>query len=554
MSRILIPDPSVLAALQQAFPGYNAQRALTKYLRALESQLWRAEVKGRTLYQLRLGLYPVSLHDLAQQGGQFGPQKVRLHKWLRENQLELVKTVTTGSNLTEKMSNVKLTSLVAYVDPAPILPTNSLASPAVNQAPMPSFDLSDFDEGDDLIKRLYSDLMGEDREENIKNYHRVPVNIASLRNYRRWLESSATRLNQAQKEQYLQQSQVILTVAEILGCYLQRKKPSPFGRMYYEGLSVQNINKELRQAMLGGCWEYDIRSSVVAWKMGYADEAHAHYQLNRKLEKEFFSSIYYLEDKEMLLAEVRRDVFGKDHALSKDYQNRLIKQALTALSFGATARSAGWQDAAGEWHNPALVDIFRNKEERDRFMKQDIISRFIKEQKLLDDYLFAAAKEIAPTLLQKRIVQTPSGRPSKAKVLAFCYQHAETRVMNIVRRVAKEHGRQVVANIHDAIVVKPRFGTDLKEDIEYQMQIETKNPYWRLTTKELRPYLPPNPDDEPEARAHRRRIAEEEAKAQGVAWVPEHPSLSERQRQWALAAPKPLVEGFDDGSRAYRNR
>lgn len=54
------------------------------------------------------------------------------------------------------------------------------------------------------------------------------------------------------------------------GYYVQRKKPSAFGRMYYEGVSVQNINKDLRSAVLGDCWEYDIRSSVVAWKMGWA--------------------------------------------------------------------------------------------------------------------------------------------------------------------------------------------------------------------------------------------------------------------------------------------
>ena len=63
-------------------------------------------------------------------------------------------------------------------------------------------------------------------------------------------------------------ARTILAIASVMsGNYLQRKKPSAFGRLYYEGVSVQNINKELRRAVLGNCWEYDIRSSVVAWKM-----------------------------------------------------------------------------------------------------------------------------------------------------------------------------------------------------------------------------------------------------------------------------------------------
>jgi hypothetical protein len=34
------------------------------------------------------------------------------------------------------------------------------------------------------------------------------------------------------------------------GYYLQRRKASPFGRVYYEGTSVQNVNKELRRAVI----------------------------------------------------------------------------------------------------------------------------------------------------------------------------------------------------------------------------------------------------------------------------------------------------------------
>ena len=37
------------------------------------------------------------------------------------------------------------------------------------------------------------------------------------------------------------------------------------------------------RAMLGNCWEYDIRSSVVAWKMGFARSYMAHYGISGEL-------------------------------------------------------------------------------------------------------------------------------------------------------------------------------------------------------------------------------------------------------------------------------
>jgi len=79
------------------------------------------------------------------------------------------------------------------------------------------------------------------------------------------VECHATKFSASKRKQYLLQAHVILTVAKDKdGKYYQRKLPSDFGRTYYSGTSVQNVNKELRRAMLGNSWEYDIRSSVVA--------------------------------------------------------------------------------------------------------------------------------------------------------------------------------------------------------------------------------------------------------------------------------------------------
>lgn len=86
---------SVEEALHKAFPrlAASAKKALAKYVAVVESMLFDALQHGRTPEQLKLNLYAVSLDQLANKGGQIGPKKVRLHKWLRDNNLELLETV-----------------------------------------------------------------------------------------------------------------------------------------------------------------------------------------------------------------------------------------------------------------------------------------------------------------------------------------------------------------------------------------------------------------------------------------------------------------------------
>ena len=104
---------SVESALQKAFPRptASAARALAKYVAVVESMLFDALQHGRTPEQLKLDLYAVSMEQLANKGGQIGPKKVRMHKWLRENNLELLQTVVPGSKFTGQYTQVKLSEL-----------------------------------------------------------------------------------------------------------------------------------------------------------------------------------------------------------------------------------------------------------------------------------------------------------------------------------------------------------------------------------------------------------------------------------------------------------
>ena len=290
----------------------------------------------------------------------------------------------------------------------------------------------------------------------------LPVDTESLKSYIVWLSTEARWVTLQKKNQALRQARIILGIANVMsGHYLQRKKPSHFGRMYYEGVSVQNINKELRRAVLGNCWEYDIRSSVVAWKMGWAKQYIQAYGQGQDLRKVFSATLGFLEDKADFMATVRHYTFDEISPVPKDLQPKLLKQAFTAISFGARLTTQGWQNEAGGWSNPALVNIIQNKADRERFFADSIVQAFIKEQNTLDAHLYDLVKSSRRDLLSKPYLQTPSGKPSKSKILSYLYQHDETEIMDVVCAVAAKHELAPIARVHDAIFFKDRKSTRL---------------------------------------------------------------------------------------------
>ena len=508
---------SVEAALQKAFPkpAAAAKRALAKYISVVESMLFDALQRGLTPEQRKLGLYSISLEQLANKGGQIGPKKIRVHKWLTDNDWDIVQTVILGTKFSGQNSLVKLTAL-ATIQNSLQVPVQSLAAATTDE------EIDAYLCGDDvsniaLFDHLYPEYNLEWREDKLKElFDWVPVDVESVKAYVYWLETESNLIQGPKKDLALRQSLSILGIASVTkGYYLQRKKPSPFGRTYYEGTSVQNVNKELRRAMLGNCWEYDIRSSVVAWKMGYARSYLSASGLDQDLKKSFPSTLLYLEHKADFMATVSHYVFLENSPVPKDLRPKLLKRAFTAISFGARQTAKGWLDASGNWTNPALVDILQNSEDRTRFLSDVTVKQFIKEQNELDDYLYDLFKKFRPDLLLERYLQTESGRPSKAKVLAYLYQHGETQVMGIVRQAALAKGLMPIANVHDAIFFKRRLGAEFKNAIEWQMREQTGNPYWHLTPKQIERYTPRSLNAERELDEHKKRIAQEELLAKG---------------------------------------
>ena len=322
-----------------------------------------------------------------------------------------------------------------------------------------------------------------------ERYDITEIDIESLKHYIRWLLTKANKLTPVQKENNLRQAQIILRVAQFSdGLFFQRKKASFFGRTYYEGISVQGVHKSLREAMIGNCYEYDIKSSVIAWKAGFARACFAQMKSTNTFEDEFSATLLYLETKKTFTDAVITDTFTSDSKSDHDHQLKLIKQAVTAMSFGARLTVKGWQDESGEWTNPAIVEIIRSKDERSRFANSKTIKKFSTEQKTLDKFISELFIKANPQISGYKKLQTGSGRVSKAKVIAYLYQHAETAVMDIARTELKSLGRTVLANIHDAIIIRHKLSAYDREEIEYKMRASTGIDYWRLGETKLKRY------------------------------------------------------------------
>lgn len=495
----LTVNSKVLDALSKAFtkPQASAQKALDKYMAKLEDLLNEAMVLGQTEYERKLDLYSIKVNDL-RRSCRIGSDKKWVHDWFIENKLDLIKIVEKGSNLNGLKSVISLTDLVTIEEKL-------------------EFEDSLLDEKSKVeLADFYSHLSNLTEADVRQQYDIVSIDIESVEAYFEWLSTQAKLISEKKLKSYKRNAIHILKVARFSdGIYLQKKINSDFGRNYYEGISVQSVNKELRRAMLGDSWEYDIKSSVITWKMGFARECHKASKSQQTFEKDFFETLLYLKDKKDFMLTVRNNTFNNDDKFTKEQQEKMIKQAVTAICFGATVRAHGWRDKSGHWQHASINSIIKDVECRKRFTKSITVKHFISQQKQLDDYIFDTLKKQKPHLLLKKILTTASGRISKAKFLAHEYQHAETEVMEVVRTELAEMGHELVANIHDAIVIRNRLSKGQKSKIEDLMRQSTQNEHWSLGEKQLMRYNTVNKDALEEERAHKQFMAEQEKMARG---------------------------------------
>lgn len=286
-------NPIVLQTLQTHFPKKNsAKRALDKYVTLLEQQFTLSVMHGHSAWMNTNDLYSISLHKQRNRGGQIGPNKIRLQNWLEDNNLELVEVSLLGSNMTKRLSVVRLTNLAKLTQIVTVFKTQTEEETDELRQILDDQTITN----QQFFEKRYPEIESLTEAEIQVMFDIVPIDMKSLRNYMHWVQHDSSYIESKKKKQIITQADTILRIAQHTnGFYFQRKKSSEFGRHYFSGTSVQNVSKELRRAMLGHCWEYDIRSSVFAWKMGHARDCYETLKTSEPFEKVFSQTLVYLE-------------------------------------------------------------------------------------------------------------------------------------------------------------------------------------------------------------------------------------------------------------------
>jgi hypothetical protein len=475
----LIVDRCVLDVLRIAVPKKNkAKERLEKYVQNLEREVNAHIFQNRDVLMVAKQHYRASLTAIQEEGGQIWSLKnIRTHKWLEGNGLQLVEQVNTGqaNNITGEISIIKFTDLVQVQDDDDLKVLQGMTDAQLDNhlKSLPANEIC-------VYQNLLADFKGLPNPVIASDYDLLCVDTASTIRYIKNLIRG--RVRNKDRTEY-RKALRILRIAQINNnVFPQKKRKSEFGRTYYEGVSIQSVNKDLRKAILSGCYEYDVKSSVIAWKFGFAQELLNSEGSVSTVEDEFLAIWYYLTFKKDFFESLQAEVFDNECDLSDKEQVKKIKSAITALSFGAKLVDITWKNEHGKDTSSSLAGIFPNDllEERKRFLKANEVVQFQKQQARLDKFIISKFIAQCPYLLSMTSLQTKTGRRANSKILAWLYQQAETIVMDIVRDELKKLRVPVKANIHDAIVVGRQLSANEIQRIEGKVKSITNLSFFGL--------------------------------------------------------------------------
>lgn len=377
----------------------------------------------------------VSLDALINGCGEFQYQKQRYWVWNEFKELcPFFVVVTKGSNLSGQNTTVKInddaiSKLLAYVSDEALV--QQMVAGGASSGTSPEWIAVDLG--------------------NLKNYidnaeHDLTRNAAGKS--REWIDKVRRNANQAQ---------IVHRIATSLdGQYPQYPKPSVFGRTYYHGLSIQTMSKQVRAAALGEHFQYDLSAAIYGIKLAIISgivskpkERHVEYRLDGL----FTYTKEYLREKDAIRKRLA-DQCLTDTPMNAAGKLRLVKQAITAIGFGAKTDAALWYDG----HIPAIAQIIMNKADRERFLKDKFVANFTQEQDDLTDAIVIHLKRVGQFDPIKQALKDAKHdkRITDAHLLAYLFQHYETDLMNDVVAIAQAE-MPVIARIHDAFITSGKL-------------------------------------------------------------------------------------------------
>ena len=240
------------------------------------------------------------------------------------------------------------------------------------------------------------------------------------------------------------QAKSILDIAKANGGYLEQSySVKPTGRTYCSGINLQTTSSIVREAAIGKCYKYDLRTSMFAHMLQIIVNNMPDFNVKASYIHEYMTN---KEDVRGRLAKCLVNIGAKitDDKQRIKFTTKLIKKMLAAIGFGSdVSNSRGaikkyiWseQDRDTLLADPWMQGLLAEVEAYRYIMKQQYLSTTFK-------------KEIAP-LLRK------NGRSTLSKWCSFEYQLTES---NIVDYVVSQIGKDtVILQVHDALYLNKRI-------------------------------------------------------------------------------------------------
>ena len=211
------------------------------------------------------------------------------------------------------------------------------------------------------------------------------------------------------------------------------------------------------------------------------------YDSKKRLRKSFEDSVcgltLYLEYKSAFFDEVIDRSYLAEFPYSHEHKTATIKEAMTAIGFGAKLTMGSWKASDGEIKSSSLLQVFDDDTALlRRFIDCTIVREYNDEQSNLNKYIVDKFSSDATWIAELEVSRLNRKRkPYKLnQKISWLFQHAETLMMCIVRKKLQKLGKTVLANVHDAIVVKERLTKLELKTIEKLVRRITKVQYFAL--------------------------------------------------------------------------
>ena len=205
----------------------------------------------------------------------------------------------------------------------------------------------------------------------------------------------------------------------------------PTSRCYMRGLNLQSAPAKVREAALGSCYKYDIRTSMYSHMLQHIVAHDPSWNVKGSYINE------YCEHK----ARVRNmlaDTCLTNTNSTREHKVKLVKDMLAAIGFGASLTNK---------YSDAMKKIY-SADDRQNLIDNPWMKGLQAEINLYTSIMRLTYKSAK---IQYREALQKNGRSSLSKWCTFDYQQTESTVMNfVINKIGREN---VLLQVHDAIYV-----------------------------------------------------------------------------------------------------